>query len=255
MSKPLHTGKSSYAGVLSAYLAREGFTGATKILEGEKGFCRAMVAEPHLEKLTEGLGLGFKIDDNSFKPYPCCKHSHASLYALQVLQKENKFTAADVAKVEVLVNSITDSLINNPNPQTVYGCKFSLQYCDASMLIYGNVGIEQFSAQAMANPETRALMQKIEVRRDPEIQQVYDTDPSKLATKVIVTLKDGRKLEKEVDYPKGDPACPMTWEDSVAKFTALAEPVYGKEKTAKLCALIDKLDEVKDFRTALRSCL
>ena len=255
MSKPLHTGKSSYAGVLSAYLAREGFTGATKILEGEKGFCRAMVKVPHLEKLTEGLGLGFKIDDNSFKPYPCCKHSHASIYALQVLQKENKFMTGDVAKVEVLVNSITDSLINNPDPQTAYGCKFSIQYCDASVLKYGNVGIEQFSAQAMADQETRALMQKISVHQDPEIQQVYDTDPSKLATKVIVTLKDGRKLEKEVDYPKGDPDCPMTWEDSVAKFTALAEPVYGKEKTAKLCALIDKLDEVEDFKTALRACL
>lgn len=49
MSKTLHAGKSSYAGVLSAYLARAGFTGATKILEGEKGFCRAMVTEPHLE--------------------------------------------------------------------------------------------------------------------------------------------------------------------------------------------------------------
>lgn len=58
MSKTLHAGKSSYAGVLSAYLAQAGFTGATKILEGEKGFCRAMVAEPHLEKLTDGLNDG-----------------------------------------------------------------------------------------------------------------------------------------------------------------------------------------------------
>lgn len=255
MSKPLHTGKSSYAGVLSAYLAREGFTGATKILEGDKGFCKAMVAKPHLEKLTAGLGKGFKIDDNSFKPYPCCKHSHASLYALQVLQQENKFTAKDVAKVEVLVNSITDSLINNPNPQTAYGCKFSIQYCDASVLKFGNVTIENFTPKFMEDKDVRALMKLINVHQDKAVQKVYDDDPSKLATKVIVTLKDGRSFTKEVDYPKGDPACPMTWEDSVKKFTALAEPVYGKAKTKKLCDLIDKLDEVKDFRKALRACL
>ncbi len=58
MSKTLHTGKSSYAGVLSAYLAQKGFTGATQILEGEKGFCKAMVAKPHLEKINGGIGQG-----------------------------------------------------------------------------------------------------------------------------------------------------------------------------------------------------
>jgi 2-methylcitrate dehydratase PrpD len=197
MSKPLHTGKSSYAGVLSAYLAKEGFTGATKILEGDKGFCKAMVAKPHLEKLTAGLGKGFKIDDNSFKPYPCCKHSHASLYALQVLQQENKFTAKDVAKVEVLVNSITDSLINNPNPQTAYGCKFSIQYCDASVLKFGNVTIENFTPKFMEDKDVRALMKLINVHQDKAVQKVYDDDPSKLATKVIVTLKDGRSFKKK----------------------------------------------------------
>ena len=255
MSKPLHTGKSSYAGVLAAYLSRAGFTGATKILEGEKGFCRAMVQEPHLEKLSDGLGMGFKIDDNSFKPYPCCKHSHASIYALQILQKEYEFMAEDVAKLEVLVNSITDSLINNPDPQTAYGCKFSIQYCDASALRFGNVGIEQFSHEALTDLETRTLMKKIVVHQDSEIQKVYDKDPSKLATKVIVTLNDGRILEQEVDYPKGDPACSMIWEESMAKFTALAEPVYGKEKTSRLGDLINHLDDVQDFQKALRACL
>lgn len=38
MSKPLHAGKSAFAGVLAAYLAQDGFTAASQILEGEKDF-------------------------------------------------------------------------------------------------------------------------------------------------------------------------------------------------------------------------
>ena len=122
MSKALHAGKSCYAGVLSAYLSREGFTGASHILEGEKGFCRAMVAEPHLDKLTEGLGNGHLIiDDNSFKPYACCKHSHSALFAIQKLCAAHQVQASDVKELRLFVNEITDSLINNPDPQNTYG--------------------------------------------------------------------------------------------------------------------------------------
>ena len=47
----------------------------------------------------------------------------------------------------------------------------------------------------------------------------------------------------------------MIWEESMAKFTALAEPVYGKEKTSRLGDLINHLDDVQDFQKALRACL
>src|SRR3990172_1784867 len=44
MSKHLHPGKAAFNGVLSADLARAGFTGARRILEGERGFFQAMSA-------------------------------------------------------------------------------------------------------------------------------------------------------------------------------------------------------------------
>jgi 2-methylcitrate dehydratase PrpD len=44
-----------------------------------------MMKEPKLYKLTENIGNGkFKIDDNSFKPYACCKHTHAANFAVKV---------------------------------------------------------------------------------------------------------------------------------------------------------------------------
>lgn len=256
MSKTLHAGKSSYAGVLSALLAKKGFTGATQILEGEKGFCRAMVQEPHLEKLTLGLNNGsYKIDNNSFKPYACCKHSHAALYAMEVLRKEEKLKMEDIAEIELLVNEVTDFLINNPQPENPYGCKFSIQYCVAGMLKYGDMGVDRFLPTVIDDASVRSLMQQIKVTRSPEIEAVHAADSAKLASKVIVHCKDGRVLELQVDFPKGDPPNPMTWDDSVAKFISLVEPVYGQKRAEKLCELVKNLEQSTNFALDLQKCL
>lgn len=256
MSKVLHAGKSAYAGVLSAYLSQKGFTGASKILEGEKGFCRAMVKEPHLEKLTEGLGNGrLKIDDNSFKPYACCKHSHAALFAIQTLRKEYNLKPEDVVQVKIYVNEITNYLINNPTPKNPYGCKFSIQYCTSAMLKNGVVGIEEFMPEVIQDAVIRGLMNRTEVILDAEMEKVHAENPAKLASKVELILKDGRRLERQVDFPKGDPDNPLTWDEAKAKFMHLAVPVYGEEKSEKLCKLIEHLEKSTDFAKDLAACL
>lgn len=251
MSKVLHAGKSAYAGVQAAYLARAGFTGATKILEGEKGFCRAMLAKPHWSKLTEGLGEGYKIDNNSFKPYACCKHAHAALYAMQVLRQKYNICAQDITGIDIHVNHITNFLINNAQPHNPYGCKFSIQYCVAGMLKWGEMGIEHFRANTIDDPEVRDTMSKIKVIEDPAIEAIHATDTSKLASKVVIHRRDRQDLQLQVDYPKGDPTNPMTWEDTVDKFNSLALGVCNEATTSELIALIDNLEKIPDFQVAL----
>lgn len=256
MSKALHAGKSTYGGVLSAYLSQAGFTAASKILEGEKGFCRAMVAEPHLEKLTEGLDYSsLKIDNNSFKPYPCCKHSHAALYAIQELCRENQIKPAAVAAVKIYINNITDYLINNPHPQTPYGCKFSLQYCAAAMLQTGKVVVGSFADDVINNTDIRSVMERVSVIKDAEQEAVHAQDPSKLASKVTIELVDGQAYSMQVDYPKGDPQNMLTWDETVGKFMSLAVPVYGERKAAKLCALVRNLDECSSVTQGIKEAL
>src|SRR5205823_14358827 len=60
MSKHLHPGKAAFNGVVSADLAREGFTGATRILEGERGFFQAMSETHDASRITDGLGERWK---------------------------------------------------------------------------------------------------------------------------------------------------------------------------------------------------
>ena len=256
MSKPLHTGKASYSGVLSAYLSKAGFTAASKILEGEKGFCRAMVREPHLEKLTDGLSTeNLKIDINSFKPYACCKHAHAALYAIQELRRAYSLQLKDVAYIKLFVNDITNYLINNPKPQTPYGGKFSIQYCSAAMLKFGEVGISQFSEEYIHDKELAAIMQHIEVIRDDAMEKLHAADASKLASRVEIYLQNGQKLVKQVDYPKGDPDNPLTWDELCTKFMSLAVPVYGEAKALRLQKWVETIEQCADVAQDLDACL
>ncbi len=256
MSKALHAGKSSYAGVLSAYLAKNGFTGASAILEGEKGFCHAMTSNPHLELLTENLdSKALKIDQNSFKPYPCCKHSHAAIYAAEVLKNKYKISSSDITEVEIHVNDITDYLINNCFPQNPYGCKFSIQYCVSVMLHFGAVAIEHFAEDMINRQDIRSLMNRVKVIKSVEMEGLYQKDATKLASKVVIKCANGESYMMTVEYPKGDPDNPFSWDDARKKFILLAESVYGQEKAEKLFNLIKNLDECTDFQKAFTECL
>ena len=79
MSKHLHPGKAAFNGVLSADLAKAGFTGAGRILEGERGFLRAMSASHNVGALTEELGHAWKVSENCYKVWACCGHTHSAI--------------------------------------------------------------------------------------------------------------------------------------------------------------------------------
>src|SRR5579863_8036508 len=79
MSKHLHPGKAAMNGILAADLAREGFTGASRILEGERGFFRATSETPDVSRITDGLGERWKIGENGYKLHSCCGHTHTAI--------------------------------------------------------------------------------------------------------------------------------------------------------------------------------
>src|SRR5205823_4516976 len=79
MSKHLHPGKAAFNGVLAADLAAAGFTGATRILEGERGFFRATARSFDATRVTEGLGTTWKVSENCYKMHSCCGHTHSAI--------------------------------------------------------------------------------------------------------------------------------------------------------------------------------
>ncbi len=253
MSKILHIGKANFAGVLSAQLAREGFTGAKKILEGEKAFCLAVSNTPHWEALKKDLGKVYKIDENSFKPYACCKHCHPTNYAVQLL-REKGLKLEDVASAHIKTNSVVQGLVDNSKPENPYGAKFSIQYCLAAMFKFGVLGVDEFTESNLADQEIRRVMDKVTLEIDGKLDREFKERPERWSVLLTVTDKNGRVHEQFVEYPKGDPPNPMTWQDSVAKFMALVSPVYGDDRAKKLCDMVSGLEKEKDFGLAVDNC-
>jgi 2-methylcitrate dehydratase PrpD len=219
MSKHLHPGKAALNGLLAADLAREGFTGASRIIEGPRGFARATSQEPDFSRITEGLGGRPKLLENCFKIHACCGHTHSAIDVAMALADEAGVAAAEVEAVRVGTYQVARDLVDNPAPVNVYQAKFSLQYTVAAGLLYRKVGLGQFGLPYLADTQLQALMARVRVAVDPDVDRHY---PAQWGTRVTIDLKDGRCLHGEAAYPKGNPENPVSAELLERKFEELA---------------------------------
>jgi len=250
MTKQLHPGKAAMNGLLSALLAQKGFTGATKILEGDRGFFKAMSDEYDEGKITFNLGEEFKILENSFKVHASCRHTHAAIDLAIEIVKENNFTAEAIERVEVGCYKSTMDITNNDNPGTQYASKFSIQYCTALALVRGSANLDDFNETDLWDPMIREVTGKIDAQLDSEITAGY---PKRWGSKVKVVLKNGEIIEKQTDYPKGDPENPVTSEDLQRKFFNLATMLTEEKRIAFSGKVLELefMDNVADLMTKI----
>src|SRR5437899_5291159 len=126
-SKQLHTAHAAAAGLMSACLAREGFTGAAQILEGPQGMAAGMSSDADPAKLTDGLGTRWATVETSFKYHASCRHTHPAADALLQVMQANRLQPADLARVVTHVHQgAIDVLGPVVKPASVHQSKFSM---------------------------------------------------------------------------------------------------------------------------------
>lgn len=242
MSKQLHPGKAAMNGILAALLAEKGFTGASRILEGDRGFVRAMSQEIDPEQMTKGLGKAHKIMENSFKIHASCRHTHHAIDLIVAMMREQKISWRQIEKVCVRTYQVALTITDNPDPASVYAAKFSLQYCVALALVKGSAGLHDFSEEALYDPVIREVMQRVQVCVDPDIHARY---PQKWEASVELDLADGSTVCKHAEYPKGDPENPVTYAEIVQKFQALTAE-QPRDIVQHHLQMIEQLEHVSD---------
>jgi 2-methylcitrate dehydratase PrpD len=227
MSKHLHAGRAAAGGVLAADLAKRNFSGARRILEGERGFFAATAPDAMPERVIVDLSLSprqFKISGVSIKPHASCRHTHPAVDAALALRPQ--LNGRPVTQIKIHTYQAALDLCHNPDPQTPYAAKFSLHYCLASALQRGRAGLADFTAEATAEPVVRRLLPRITAVVDPEFEAQY---PAAWPARVRLTLADGTILSATVAHPKGDPENPLTSQELENKFRQLAR--YGGHVT------------------------
>ena len=78
-AKNVGVGNSARNGLFAALMAQQGYTGATRALEGPLGWARACGDTLNTDILFADLGEVWELSKNTFKPYPCgiglaCRH-------------------------------------------------------------------------------------------------------------------------------------------------------------------------------------
>ncbi|MBN2032026.1 MAG: MmgE/PrpD family protein [Deltaproteobacteria bacterium] len=248
MSKQLHPGKAAFNGLLSALLAQKGFTGAGKILEGEKGFFKATSQDFDESRCLKGLGTEWMFERNSIKYHASCGHTHSAIDAVLQATRGLTFDPADIEEVSVLVYQGSLDLLSNIEPSTPYLAKFNMPFCLASALIYGHADLEDFSFERIGDSKMIGMMQKIRVQADPKLSAMY---PRKWPARVEIAKRSGERLTGSIDYPKGDPENPLGEPEVVAKFKMLTKGLITETRADKLCGRVLSLNEVTDVSALL----
>ncbi|SFE79002.1 MmgE/PrpD family protein [Paracidovorax wautersii] len=223
-SKQLHTAHAAGAGLMAAYLAADGFTGAAQILEGPQGMAAGMSIDADPARLADGLGTRWATAETSFKYHASCRHTHPAADALLQVMQAHGLGPQDLARVVTHVHQgAIDVLGPVTNPATVHQSKFSMGTVLALVAQYGHAGLAEFDAHYRSRA-TQALCGMVEMALDAEVDAAY---PRRWIGKVTVITTDGRMLHGRVDEPKGDPGNTLSRAEITAKALRLAEHAGG----------------------------
>ena len=218
MTKQLHNGRAAQSGLLVAELARYCFTGPSLIFEGPLGFFNAMCPDGRPELLLADADEGWLIHGTSFKPWPACRHTHATIDA--ALAVRNRIEPARIRRIVVETYRDAIALCDNPAPATAVETKFSLQHAAAVVLLRGRPSLADFDLSAARDPAVAVLAGKVELRQDDRFTGVY---PARFGAALSVQLEGGEERRLEVPDAFGDPENPMSESALVDKGFMLME--------------------------------
>jgi len=243
MSKPLHAGKAAMNGLLAALLAKHGLNGPERILEGERGFLRAMSEAVSYEDIVQGLGENYTILDVTFKNYASCGHTHAPVDAALQAINNKEFRIKDIKKIIVRTYEAALRVAGNPSPRSAAEAKFSIPYCVATVLKHGKLDLEQFNENYLSDPDVRQIMYKIDLAVDDEVEKRF---PGQRGAVVTIETHE-KKYQGEVKARKGDPENPLSKNELITKFYQLGKKALDKSLLARQKELIMQLELIEEI--------
>jgi len=244
----LNQGFASQGGIISAQLARRGFTGPMNFLDGIYGYFHLYAKDRYEPEAIIGeLGERFELTKTIFKKYPSCGGTLASTDAILELVANHCITPEDIAKIIIKVTPPIYKLVGHPfkigkNPRV--NAQFSIQYCVANALLRGSSKLNHFEDNYVREPKVLELIDKISVINDPNLEK-----RTRLTVEMEIHTKQGAAYHKVVDYFRGTPENPLTNEEHLERFqdcVRYADDRLPQENVEKILYLVSQLEELPD---------
>ncbi len=234
----------AYNGIWAAMLAQKGFTGPTTIIEGHDGLIEVIMnGEYDLSQLTHLKGK-FAIRETCIKSIIADFSSHGHLSATLRLVKEHDIKPEDVVEVRITTSKRCAEHTGDPikkYPKNKETADHSSYYLTAIAVIDRQIGPDQFTPEKFHDPKVRALIDKIELKGDPDLDKARPAGISEILT------RQGGTYRCRVDYPRGHARNPMTDDEIVEKFRRMASKYMGETQMKKVIDTVFDLDRLDDI--------
>lgn len=247
MSKHLNAGNAAEIGILSAYLAKDGFTGATNAIESPQGFARSHnndLSEFNPDSKDSFTSDRLGVELIMYKPFSACGGTHSAIVGVQALKAQHRFPAKDVESVHVLIAQGMDVVCNISDPSTGTEAMFSVRHTVALALTGASLTPDSFTDAAVNAPEVLRLRERVHV--------MPTTGVPVGASPVTVRLTSGQVLEHTATALQVVPDDELFGQRTLLeqKFRDLVVPILGSDRAEKLLNTvrrIDKLDVISEL--------
>lgn len=244
-------GFSARNGVLSAFFARQGLSGAHGFLDGRFGYLNLYFEgdEPDMDALIKGLGQRYENLDISFKPYPSCRGAHAPVDAVLSMMQAHDIQTDQIERI--LVRTPTSSLfglIGRPfeiKPDPHIDAQYSIPYAVANAAVRGKFFVDDLREESIYNEAVLAMAKRVTVTPTFEVPNKKALTP----VEVDIRLKNGLLFSERVVYSKGHPENPMSRDELVEKFYRTAEAAgvgHVNAHADEIINMINCLEDVSD---------
>jgi 2-methylcitrate dehydratase PrpD len=256
MVKRMHAGRSAQSGLYGALLAERGFTGIVDVFESEYGgFCTTFSRSQdrfRLAELTSGLGERWETKGVALKFYSCVGSNHTTLDAIGNVQARRPFGPDDVQKIVVHGSQVTVDHVGWPyKPQGLTSAQLNLPFCVATLLLEGDVFVDQFSDAIIADPARMALSTRVETQHDPAI--TARGAKFRHMVRVEVHLNDGSHHDETVEAPRGSEQQFASEADVVAKFGKLARNAMQPAEVDRIAELMLGCEALPDIGVLVKA--
>jgi 2-methylcitrate dehydratase PrpD len=241
MAKSFHPGRSAQNGYAAALLAREGFTAGVHGIEGPRGFAAVQAASFDLAKITAGLGIEFDLRVNTYKPYPCGIVNHPTIDGAIQLHDTYAIDPQSIAAIRLRVAPLVKDLCNQQLITVGLQGKFSVYHNAAIGLVRGKAGLQEYSDEAVNDPQIKRLRELATAEGDPSITEDQ--------AQIEVETTSGQTYRVFIEKSLGNLNRPMTDRQLDAKFrdqAVLSLQPYQIEPLLDLCWRIEELHDVNE---------
>jgi len=218
MAKPFHAGKAAMDGILAAQLAAGGFTGGAGLFAPGGGLDNAVIQDKAGQIAPIDFS-GWRIMDNSFKPYAACHLIHPAIDAAHALRQAG-FRPEDAQAVQAEIGPLALKVTGHADgsPGTPLAGKFDFRYCVALALHGRDVSAADFREPWHLEPEIAELAKKISTA----------TGPRGTFAGAALTVETGAgSRTSHITTAKGHPGNSMDWDDMRRKFDGLVRERLG----------------------------